>query len=308
MRKKSLDTIYELAKNNNKILFIGSDLGPGVLDNLKINYPKQFLMEGVSEQHIIGMASGLAMEGFIPYVNTIGTFLTRRCFEQIAMDLCLHDLPVRLIANGGGVVYAPLGPTHLAIEDIAIMKTLPNMTIVVPCDAVEMEKIILSSENWPHPIYIRVAKGGDEIITSKDSQFTFGKAVIFKNPKDGLFVTTGIMTQKALKACQILEEHKIDCGVLHVNTIKPLDEITTLDLISKVKAIVTVEEHIRSGGLGSSILELCNDKTNFDLKQIMRIGLPDKFPDQYGSQDSLLSYLGIDEKIMVKSMMKLLGT
>ena len=134
MRKTSLNQVYELAKKDKRVLFIGSDLGPDVLLEMKEQMPNRFFMEGVSEQYIIGMAAGLALEGYIPYVNTIATFLTRRCFEQITTDLCLHNLPVRLIANGGGAVYAPLGPTHLAIEDISIMRSLPNMTIISPCD------------------------------------------------------------------------------------------------------------------------------------------------------------------------------
>ena len=121
MRKTALECVHKLAQHDKRVLFIGSDLGHGVLDKMKNELPDQFFMEGVSEQYIIGMAAGLAMEGFIPYVNTIATFLTRRCYEQVAVDLCMQDLPVRLIANGGGGVYAPLGPTHLAIEDIAIM-------------------------------------------------------------------------------------------------------------------------------------------------------------------------------------------
>ena len=120
MRRTCLDMVYELAKRDPRVVFIGSDLGPGVLDQMKTEMPDRFFMEGVQEQHIVGMAAGMAMEGYIPYVNTIATFLTRRCFEQLAIDLCLHNLPVRLIANGGGLVYAPLGPTHLAIEDMEI--------------------------------------------------------------------------------------------------------------------------------------------------------------------------------------------
>ena len=157
MRKTSLNTIHELAKEDERVIFIGSDLGAGVLDEFKANIPERFFMEGIAEQHIIGMAAGLAMDGFIPYVNTIATFLTRRCFEQIAVDLCLHDLPVRLIANGGGYVYAPLGPTHQAIEDISIMRSLPNMIVIAPCDAVEMKKIINATLDYPHPIYIRLS-------------------------------------------------------------------------------------------------------------------------------------------------------
>ena len=137
MRKTSLESIYKLAKVDERVLFIGSDLGAGVLENMRQDMPDRWFMEGISEQHIIGMAAGLALEGFIPYVNTIATFLTRRCFEQIVIDLSLHSLPVRLIGNGGGVVYAPLGPTHQAIEDIAIMRVIPNMTVVAPCDADE---------------------------------------------------------------------------------------------------------------------------------------------------------------------------
>ena len=119
MRKTSLDCVYELAKSDERVVFVGSDLGPGVLDEFKNEFPDRFFMEGIAEQHAVGMAAGLAMEGFVPYVNTIATFLTRRCFEQNVLDLGLHNTNVRLIANGGGVVYAPLGPTHLAIEDIA---------------------------------------------------------------------------------------------------------------------------------------------------------------------------------------------
>ena len=131
MRKVCLDTVYELAKKNKKVIFIGSDLGPGVLEDFRKKIPSRFFMEGVSEQHIIGMAGGLALNKFIPYVNTIATFITRRCYEQIVIDLSLHNLPVRLIGNGGGLVYAPLGPTHQAIDDIGMMRIIPKMTILL---------------------------------------------------------------------------------------------------------------------------------------------------------------------------------
>ena len=165
MRKTCLDMVYELAKADDRIVFIGSDLGAGTLSEMQKNMPERFFMEGVSEANIIGMAAGLAMDGFIPYVNTISTFITRRCYEQIAIDLCLHNLPVKLIANGGGLVYAPLGPTHLAIEDIAIMRSLPNMNIVSPSDAEEMKRFMNQSKEIKGPVYIRLAKGGDEIVS-----------------------------------------------------------------------------------------------------------------------------------------------
>ena len=151
MRKTCLDMVYELAKRNPRVVFIGSDLGVGTLDQFREEMPERFFMEGVSEQNIIGMAAGLAMDGFIPYVNTIATFITRRCYEQVAVDLCMHDLPVRLIANGGGTVYAPLGPTHLAIEDIAIMRALPRMTVLAPCDADEMRRLMPQTTDLQGP-------------------------------------------------------------------------------------------------------------------------------------------------------------
>ena len=177
MRQTCLNMVYELAKRDRACVFIGSDLSPGLLDDMKQEMPERWYMEGITEANVIGMAAGLAMEGYIPYVNTIATFITRRCYEQVAVDLCLHDLPVRLIANGGGLVYAPLGPTHLAIEDIAIMRALPNMTVTAVCDAEEMMRLMDCTLDWPHPIYIRLAKGGDPVVSRDENGFAIGKAI-----------------------------------------------------------------------------------------------------------------------------------
>ncbi|EMJ94892.1 transketolase, C-terminal domain protein [Leptospira kirschneri str. JB] len=291
-----------MALQDPRVVYIGSDLGAGVLDEMKQNIPDRFYMEGVSEQHIVGMSAGMAMEGYIPYVNTIATFLTRRCFEQVAVDLCLHDLPVRLIANGGGIVYAPLGPTHLAVEDIAILRALPNMTIIAPCDAEEMKRLMPLTLDWPHPIYIRLAKGGDKVISKAELGFEIGKAIVMKEGKDGLFVTTGVMTQLALEAVQQLETEGLNCGVIHMHTVKPLDGEILKKWIPKVSAIVTVEEHTRIGGLGSAVLEFCNDEIPNETGKIRRIGLPDRFSERYGSQESLLNYFGINKDSLVKTM------
>src|SRR5215469_1840527 len=142
MRKTCLDCVYEIAKIDPRVFFIGSDLGIGTLKQFKTEMPERYFMEGVSEANLIGMSAGLALEGKIVYANTIATFLTRRCFEQIVLDLGLHRAKVRLLGNGGGLVYAPLGPTHLAIDDIAILRAVPNMTIVAPCDAEEMKRLM----------------------------------------------------------------------------------------------------------------------------------------------------------------------
>ena len=307
MRKMALDCVYKLSKLDDRVIFVGSDLGPGVLDKIKTEFPDRFFMEGVSEQYIVGMAAGLAMEGFIPYVNTIATFLTRRCYEQVAVDLCIHDLPVRLIANGGGGVYAPLGPTHLAIEDIAIMRALPNMAVVAPCDADEMNRLMMSTLEWPHPIYIRLGKGGDKIVSEEKNGFELGKSIKMRTGIDGLFITTGVMTQLALETADLLKADGVDVGVLHVHTIKPFDHAGVIAAMKDVRAVVTVEEHIVNGGLGSAVLESCSELNPELLPKISRIGIPDKFATEYGSQNSLLKHWGITSSTLVGAMMKKLG-
>ena len=292
--------VYELAQQDERVLFIGSDLGPGVLDDFKKNIPERFFMEGIAEQHIIGMAAGLAFDGFIPYVNTIAVFLTRRCFEQVALDLCLHDLPVRLIGNGGGVVYAPLGPTHQAIEDIGILRTLPNMTIVAPCDAEEMERLMVASLDWPHPLYIRLAKGGDPIVSNPELGFIIGKGIKLKEGNDVLFVTTGITTQRALTAAEFLADEKIDCGVFHMHTIKPFDNKGLIQAAKSVEMVVTIEEHVLNGGLGSAVLEAFSDHGVY--KKVIRLGIPDVFAEKYGSQDIIMTEFGLDPGNIVKTV------
>src|ERR1700721_3401780 len=177
MRNTCLNQVHALAKRDERVVFIGSDLSPGLLADMKREMPQRWFMEGITEQNVVGMAAGFAMEGFIPYVNTIATFIPRRCYEQVAVDLCLHELPVRLIGNGGGLVYAPLGPTHLAIEDIAIMRALPNMTVTAVCDAKEMVRLMNCTLDWPNPIYTRFPKGGAPVVSGEENGFVIGKAI-----------------------------------------------------------------------------------------------------------------------------------
>ncbi len=242
MRITCLNMVYELARNDSRIIFIGSDLGKGTLQKFKEEMPDRFFMEGISEGHIIGMAAGMALEGKIPYVNTIATFLTRRCLDQIVIDLCLHNVNVRLIGNGGGLVYAPLGPTHEAIEDIAIMRAIPNMTIVAPADAEEMKRFMPISVDYPGPIYIRLAKGFDPIVTKEGVPFEIGKGIVVQTGEDALIITTGITLRLALESAAALGKSGVRAAILHMPTIKPLDCEAVLDLAASVRAVVTVEE------------------------------------------------------------------
>jgi transketolase len=308
MRKTCLDMVYELAKTDSRIFFIGSDLGVGTLQQFKREMPERFFMEGVSEANMIGMAAGLALEGKIVYANTIATFLTRRSFEQVALDLCLHNAPVRLIGNGGGLVYAPLGPTHLAFEDVAIFRALPRMTILAPADANEMRRMMPLTVDHPGPIYIRVAKGGDPIVTSETPRFEIGKAFPMRKGADALIVTTGVMLKRALDAAERLGDQGFQTAVVHVPTLKPLDEATILDFAAEVPAIVTVEEHTVIGGLGSAVAELLAEANFSHPKRFKRIGIPDVFPDQYGSQDSLLARYAITAENIAHTVQQLIYT
>src|SRR5262252_7929067 len=296
MRNTCLNQVHALAKRDERVVFIGSDLSPGLLADMKREMPDRWYMEGITEANVVGMAAGFAMEGFIPYVNTIATFITRRCYEQVAVDLCLHDLPVRLIGNGGGLVYAPLGPTHLAIEDIAIMRALPNMAVVAVCDAQEMTAFMQCSLDWPHPIYIRLAKGGDPVVSRKENGFAIGKAIPMRRARARrpvVLMATGVMTTNSLAAAELLEREGIDAAVLHIHTVKPLDEAAVLEHAAGAALVVTVEEGVGIGGLGSAVTDLLVEKLGTGLPAMRRIALPDAFPHHYGVQDDLFDMFGL---------------
>lgn len=286
MRKLSLEYVYKLANVDNRIVYIGSDVGAGTLDNFKQDFPDRFFMEGISEQHIIGMAAGLALEGYMPYVNTIATFLTRRCYEQLAIDVCLHNLPVRLIGNGGGLVYAPLGPTHLAIDDFALMRALPNMQIVAVADEEEMRRLMLLSPEIEGPLYIRVGKGNEPIIYKESYGFEFGRASLWREPGDVLIVSTGVMSHMSLAVSQRFE----GVGVMHMHTIKPFDNEALHYYAQSVDLIITLEEHVLNGGLGSAVLESLSDGRLAKMPKIIRLGINDRFPRGYGSQQDMINH------------------
>lgn len=299
MRATCVNMVHELARKDDRIAFIGSDLSPGLLDDMKKEMPDRHFMEGIAEAHVVGMAAGMAMEGFTPFVNTIATFITRRCYEQVALDICLHDLPVRLIGNGGGLVYAPLGPTHLAIEDVALMSALPNMTVVACSDKEEMRKFMACTPTWQHPIYIRLGKGGDPVISRPDEMFEIGRAVLKQGPDkaakaDVTVISTGVMTARCMEAADILENSGISCRVVHFATVKPLDT-DMLEAVAKNSGLlVSVEEHVLSGGLGASALHFLAGRGKLPGTAFLQIAIPDAFAHNYGVQDDLIAYYGLD--------------
>jgi transketolase len=295
MRQTCVNMVFELAKRDPRVFYLGSDLSPDITARMARDMPGRAFMEGVSEANLVGMSAGLAMEGYIPFAHTIATFITRRCYEQVALDLCLHNLPARLIGNGGGLVYAPLGPTHLAIEDIAIMRALPNMTVVAVSDADEMRRLMDQTLDWPGPIYIRLAKGGDPIVSRAENGFQIGKAIPMRSEAGAsvAIVSTGIMTRHALTAAEMLSEHGFKTNVLHVHTVKPLDTEAIRRCTHGARLLVTVEEHTIVGGLGSAVLDSLIDDIGRGAPAVKRLGIPDTFAKSYGSQDDLLETYGL---------------
>ena len=305
MRKACLDRVHKLAKEDPRVVFVGSDLSPGLLDEMRQEMPDRWFMEGIAEQNVVGMAAGMAMEGLIPYANTIATFFSRRAYEQIAVDCCLHNVPVRLISNGGGLVYAPLGPTHLAIEDIATMRALPNMTVVACCDAEEMKRFMDASLHWKGPIYIRLAKGGDPIVSRPEHGFEIGKAIVMRESSERspvVLMTTGVMTTNALKAADLLEADGIDASVVHFHTVKPLDLAAVLKHGRSARLVVTVEEGIAIGGFGSGVTDALVDELGPKMPHIKRIALPDSFSKNYGVQNDLFEVYGLSPRQIARTV------
>lgn len=292
MRKTALNQVLELARRDERVCFVGSDLGFGVMDDFGREFPERLFREGISEQHVIGLAAGLALDGKVVYVNTIAAFLSRRCLEQIVLDLCLSRARVRLIGSGGGLVYAPLGPSHLAPDDLALMRPLPNMTILAPCDAEEMARLMPQTLGIDGPVYIRLAKGGDRVISSPARPAEVGRAIPMlgtEGPLDILFITCGIATQLALEAV----DGASGAEVLHVHTLKPLDSEAILKLAARAGRVFTVEEHVLTGGLGSAVAELLAEADLNPRPAFRRLGLPDAFFSEHGSQDDIMKAYGL---------------
>lgn len=269
--------------------------------------PDRYFVEGIAEAYVVGLAAGLAMSGKIPFVNTIATFLTRRCYDQIAVDVCMGNHDVRLYANGGGLVYAPLGPTHLAIDDIALMRALPNMTVIAPADADEMERAVRASEKHKGPVYFRVARGGDPLVPQDEHKFQIGKAIVLREPKEILLIASGIMVHRAIEVADQLKSEGIQTGVINMHTIKPLDVETLSDYLSTTPNIITLEEHSIIGGLGSAVAQLIAEGTRHPQGLFRVMGIPDCFPDKYGRQGDLIKYFGLEVKDILEVSRKMLS-
>jgi transketolase len=255
-------------------------------------FPERFIEIGVAEQNLVTVGSGLSAMGKIPFVSSYAAFSPGRNWEQIRTTICLNDRPVKVVGSHAGVSVGPDGATHQMLEDIALMRVLPNMVVIAPCDSVEAEKATLAMAQDTRPNYLRLAREATPVITTVQTPFEIGPAYVFAKGADVTLIATGTMTYQALVAAAELYKDGIEAEVIHVPTIKPLDTETILKSVRKTGAVVTAEEGQIIGGLGGAIAELLADEHPAPMK---RIGMLDRFGES-GSPDQLLEYFGLDAK------------
>src|ERR1700760_2016818 len=277
--------LLEAGKRNENVVAACADLADSTQMSLfKEAFPERFVEVGVAEQNLVTVGSGLAATGKIPFVSSYAAFSPRRNWEQIRPTICLNEQPVKVVGSHAGVSVGPDGATHQMLEDIALMRVLPNMVVIVPGDSVEAEKATLAMAKDGRPNYLRLAREASPIITTAETPFEIGKAYVFAPGTDVTILATGTMTYQALLAAEQLFKEGIDAEVVHVPTIKPLDEETILKSVRKTGKVVTAEEGQIAGGLGGAIAELLVEKCPARMK---RIGMQDRFGES-GEPEELL--------------------
>ncbi len=291
-------TLVELGKTNPKIVVLDADLSCSTKTCYFAKaYPDRFFNVGVSEQDMIGIAAGLASCGKIAFASTFAVFATGRAWDQVRVSVAYPRLNVKIVATHGGITTGEDGVTHQAMEDIAIMRALPNMNVIVPCDAIETEKVIRTVAETYGPFYVRLSRANTPIVEENNkAEFKIGQAIQLKDGKDLAIIACGIMVDKALKAAAELAKENISARVINMHTIKPLDKQAIIDAARETKAILTAEEHSIIGGLGSSVAEVISENCPVPL---IRMGSLDIFAES-GNPEALLEKYGLTEKEIIK--------
>lgn len=285
--------LLEAGKRDENVVAACADLTDSTQMSLfKKEFPERFIEIGVAEQNLVTVGSGLAAMDKIPFVSSYAAFSPGRNWEQIRTTICLNDQPVKIVGSHAGVSVGPDGATHQMLEDIALMRVLPNMVVIAPCDSVEAEKATLAMAKDKRPGYLRLAREATPVVTTGKTPFEIGKAYVFKKGKDVTLIATGTMTYQAMQAAIQLEKDGIDAEVIHVPTIKPLDDATIIASVQKTGAAVTAEEAQIKGGLGGAIAELLSEQCPVPLR---RVGMRDRFGES-GAPDKLLEHFGLDAK------------
>ncbi|HAX96050.1 MAG TPA: transketolase [Prolixibacteraceae bacterium] len=292
--------ILALAETKPNLMVVSADLGNSSgLDRFRNTHPDKFVNVGIAEQNMIGIAAGIAKEGFVVFASSFAPFISMRSSEQIRMNLGYMNLNVKAVAIGSGVSMAFLGVSHYGIEDASIMRSIPNMTVVSPADCAEIVKAVFAASEYEGPMYIRLTGAANNpIVYKEDYNFEIGRAITLREGTDITIIASGTMVYESLEAAKILESQSVSATVVNMHTLKPLDTSVIDKAITSSRLIVTVEEHSILGGLGSAVAEY---KTQFrDAPQQLTIGLPDQY-GKAGDYKYLLEKYGlVGEKIAEK--------
>jgi len=263
--------------------------------------PERFINVGIAEQDLMGVAAGLSLTGKVPFASSFAMFAAGRAFEIIRNSIAYPKLNVKIAATHAGLTVGEDGASHQCLEDISLMRTIPNMVVINPCDAEEARQAVMAAAEYVGPVYLRLGRSGVEEINNADYKFEIGKGVTLKKGDDATIVATGIMVEKALMAADLLKEKNIDVRVINIHTIKPIDKELIMKAAEETKCIVTAEEHNIIGGLGSAVLEAIEENP----VPVSRIGVRDTFGESGKPADLLVKY-GLTEVEIAQAIEKLL--
>jgi transketolase len=295
--------LLKAGQESDKVVALCADLTESTQISLfKQEFPERFVEVGVAEQNLVSVASGMAAIGKIPFVSSYAAFCPGRCWEQIRTTICLNNQNVKIVGSHAGLGVGPDGATHQALEDIALMRTLPNMQVFSPADSVEAEKITLAIAKTKSPSYIRLARQDSPVFTNKDYPFKIGEGVKIKDGHQLTILSTGVTTWHALQAAAELKKQGVDAEVLHFPTIKPLDKKLIIQSAKKTRRFITVEDHQIAGGFGSAVAEVISEEFPIPLT---RIGVENKF-GQSGTPEELFRLYGISSTNIIKKAHELI--
>jgi transketolase len=305
MRDAFINTLSELAANDPKVMLVTGDLGFGVFDNFSKSFPKQFLNVGIAEQNMIGVSVGMALEGYKVFCYSLANFPTLRCLEQIRNDACYHNANVKIVSMGGGFSYGSLGISHHATEDLSIMRSLPNLIVVSPCDDWEASEATKEIALGNGTYYLRLDKSTARLTQKPSEVFKLGKSRCLREGQDITLIGIGGIVQSILTAAEILAEQSVSCRVISMHTIKPIDKEAIFRGVEQTKGIITIEENTILGGLGGAVAELCLENQHIP-KIFHRIGLNDCFSSIVGTQDYLRSQYEMDASAIASKVLNLI--
>ena len=305
MRNAFAGEITALAAKNEKIVLLSGDIGNRLFDEYKRKFAGRFFNCGVAEANMISVAAGMAMCGLRPVTYTIASFTTARCFEQIRIDVCYHNLPVVIVGVGGGLSYAENGATHQSCDDIALMRVLPNMKIICPGDALEAAAALKKALEQDSPVYLRLGKKGEPAVHQKPPDFTIGKAMVISKGRRVCLIAVGNMLPTAVETAKKLKEHGIAAEVVSFHTAKPLDEELLRDAFSRFSIVATIEEHSIVGGVGSAAAQLLAQEP-CKKARLLEFAIPDKFFHKAGRQQYARDCFGLSADNICGEILKTL--